>query len=257
MDQELDSTIRASVGLVKRIPGGYLRMGSPFHPREYPQRTVSVAEFEFVQTPVTVSQYKDFLDAGGSREELWWDPEAWAWLQGKAFGWGRENRSRPDRWRIQLRRLHHPVVGITWFEAQAYCTWLSAETKQVVRMPTEEQWEWAARGDDSRPFPWGEEFDLEITNTIEGNRRDTVTAGSLTADISPFGVLEMGGNVQEWVASEYTPLSGEFFPSGRLRIARGGSFNDTSYGARTSYRRAYPPGYFYPFLGFRLVVGYR
>jgi formylglycine-generating enzyme required for sulfatase activity len=232
-------------------------MGSPFHPREYPQRTVSVAEFELVQVPVTVSQYREFLDDDGHQENRWWSPDGWSWLQGETFGWGRENRSRPDRWRIQLRRLHHPVVGVTWFEAQAYCAWLSAETKQIVRLPTEQEWEWAARGEDSRPFPWGESFDPTITNTLESNLRDTVTAGSLAADVSPFGVLEMGGNVQEWVASEYVPVAGESFALGPLRVARGGSFNDTIYGARTSYRRAYPPGYYYPFLGFRLVIGYR
>ena len=67
--------------------------------------------------------------------------------------------------------------------------------------------------------------------------------------------MDMAGNVQEWTASRYVPLSGEVLPAQVMFVARGGSFNDSVFGSRTSYRRAYPPGYFYPFLGFRVVVG--
>ena len=85
---------------------------------------------------------------------------------------------------------------------------------------------------------------------------DTVPAASITGDVSPFGVMDMAGNVQEWTASVYTALPDEVYPASDLRVARGGSFNDTAYGARTTYRRAYPPGFFYPFLGFRVIVEY-
>ncbi len=83
---------------------------------------------------------------------------------------------------------------------------------------------------------------------------DTVDATSLPGDISPFEVMDLAGNVQEWTSSAYTPLPDEVYASRVLFVARGGSFNDTAFGARTSYRRAYPPGYFYSFLGFRVVV---
>ncbi len=252
-----EQSLKASVGLLIRVPRGYLRKGSRFHPRESPPQTTHVAEFEIAHVPVTVNQYKMFLDLGGAERQEWWSDPGWHWRRGKARSWGREDRSRPDRWRIQLRRLHHPVVGLCWYEAEAYCRWLSEQTKQTVRLPTEVEWERAARGDDSRPFPWGELFDPSLTNTIEANLRDTVTAGSLTGDVSPFGVLGMSGNVQEWVATEYIPTKDELFLPGPLKVVRGGSFNDTIYGARTSYRRAYPPGYFYPFLGFRVVVAHR
>jgi formylglycine-generating enzyme required for sulfatase activity len=253
---ERENLLRASVGLLKRIPNGYVRLGSPFHPREYPPRTLFVPEFEIAHVPVTVSQYELFLEDRGSQDKQWWSESGWSWLQGSAIGWGRENRSEPARWQFQLRRSFHPVVGITWFEAYAYCNWLSDRTKQVVRLPSEVEWERAARSDDGRPFPWGEEFDPSITNSLESSRRDTVSAGSLTGDISPFDVLEMCGNVQEWVADSYLPASDELFPDSELKVARSGSYNDTSFGARTSYRRAYPAGYFYPFLGFRVAVGY-
>ncbi|MDX1436576.1 MAG: SUMF1/EgtB/PvdO family nonheme iron enzyme [Anaerolineales bacterium] len=254
MNPEASAQFRATVGLLKRVPSGVLRMGSPFHPREWPATNHFVPEFEIGHAPVTVSQYGVFLDSGASTVRRWWSDEGWRWRRGELDGWGRENRGLPDRWSIQKRRPYHPVVSITWFEVQAYCAWLSDQTKQTVRLAFEEEWERAARGGDRRPFPWGEEFSSELANTIESDRRDTVPAASLDTDRSPFGVLDMAGNVQEWTASDYIPLEGENFPSGPLKVARGGSFNDTSYGGRTSYRRAYPPGYFFPFLGFRVVV---
>ncbi len=248
---------RASYGLTRRIPGGYYRMGSRFHPREDPPHTVYVAEVEMAHIPVTVSQYKVFLDSRPEKQKNWWSEAGWAWLQGQADGWGRENRLLPDAWEIQLNRPIHPVVGITAFEAEAYCAWLSVQRKKAIRLPTEEEWEFAARSDDGRPFPWGEEFEPGLANTLEGEKNDTVEAASTPGDASPFGLMDMAGNVEQWTASGYTPLAGEACPSGTMRVARGGSFNDTAYGARTSCRHAYPPGYFYPFLGFRLVVGER
>jgi formylglycine-generating enzyme required for sulfatase activity len=232
-------------------------MGSPFHPREWPLSSHFIPEFEIAHAPVTVSQYAVFLEDGGYKDRAWWDDEGWAWILGRIDGWGRADRLQPDRWAIQRRRAFHPVVSVTWYEACAYCAWLSERTKQTVRLAFEEEWERAARGDDRRPFPWGEEFSPEFTNTLESDRRDTVAAASLEGDRSPFGVLELAGNVQEWTASDYSPLEGEVFPPGPLKVVRGGSFNDTIYGARTSYRRAYPPGYFFPFLGFRVVVALR
>jgi formylglycine-generating enzyme required for sulfatase activity len=229
-------------------------MGSRFHPREYPPHTVAVREFEIAVAPVTVNQYAVFVESEGAVEQRWWSQEGWAWLHGEIDGWGRENRQMPDAWEIQRKRLHHPVVGITWFEAEAYCTWLSVQKKRRVRLPSEEEWEYAARGEDGRPFPWGDEFDPSLANILESDRNDTVEVSSIAGDVSPFGVLDMAGNIQEWTASLYKPMPEESYPPGLLRVARGGSFNDTAYAARASYRRAYPPGYFFPFLGFRMVV---
>ncbi len=257
MSDGLPYSTKASIGPVRRIPGGYFRLGSRFHPREEPPRSVYVPEFEICQGPVTVSQYAAFLESEQISLPRWWSQAGWAWLQGQAGGWGRENRQAPDGWEVQRRRLFHPVVGVTFFEAEAYCAWLSYQKKVTVRLPTEEEWEVAARGDDGRPFPWGEEFIATRANTLESERLATVEAASLSGDASPFGVMDMAGNVQQWTSSPYNPLSGEGTPGGALLVARGGSFNDTAYGARTSYRRGYPPGYFFPFLGFRVVLGHR
>ena len=253
-----DLAANASIGLVRRVPGGTLRLGSRFHPREQPRRGVYVAEFEMAHTAVTVSQYGAFLESGAARQARWWSPAGWAWRQGEAGeGWGREDRHQPEGWETQRRRPYHPLVGVTWYEAEASCAWLGDQKKRAVRLPTEAEWERAARGDDDRPFPWGETFSAALTNTLESGLDDTVPAASLTGDASPYGLLEMGGNVQEWTSSHYTARADETYADERLYVARGGSFNDTAYGARTSYRRAYPPGYFFPFLGFRVAVTFR
>jgi formylglycine-generating enzyme required for sulfatase activity len=145
-------------------------------------------------------------------------------------------------------------VGVTWYEADAYCNWLSYQKKKTVRLPNEPEWEYAARGEDGRPFPWGEEFDPALTNTLESGRFDTVESASIVTDASPYDVKDMAGNVQQWTSGIYIPLADENYPPGKLYIARGGSFNDSAYGSRVSYRRAYPPGFFFAFLGFRAVI---
>jgi iron(II)-dependent oxidoreductase len=251
----LDYASKASIGLTKPIPGGEFRMGSRFHPRENPPRLVYVAEFQIAHVPVTVSQYAAFVESSTLMEKRWWSEAGWAWLNGETDGWGREERRQPESWSAQQAKPFHPVVGLSAYEAEAYCAWLSIQKKRAVRLPTEEEWEYAARGNDGRPFPWGEEFEAQLANTSESEQAGTVVAASLPGDTSHFGVMDMCGNVQQWTASVYTPLPSETYPPGPLRVARGGSYNDTIFGSRTSYRHAYPPGYFFPFLGFRIVAG--
>jgi formylglycine-generating enzyme required for sulfatase activity len=249
-----DAGVKGSVGLLRRIPGGPFMMGSRFHPREAPRREVFVAEFEITHVPVTVAQYSAFMDSGGYAQKAFWSEAGWAWRQRQANGWGRGDRSQPDDWVNQQPHSAFPVTGVTAFEAEAYCAWLGGQRNRVVRLPTEAEWEKAARGEDSRPWPWGESFRAGQTNTYENNVVGTLEVGRYPDDASPYGVLDMAGNVQDWTGSSYTPAEDEPFPAGPLRVARGGSWNDTAYGARTTHRQAYPPGFYFAFLGFRLVV---
>lgn len=251
----IDYASKASIGLLKNIPGGTFRMGSRFHSREQPARAVFVPEFQITHVPVTVSQYAVFIESGAQAERRWWSPAGWDWLNGASDGWGRENRHEPDGWDAQRAREFHPLVGVCAYEAEAYCAWLSAQKNKALRLPTEAEWEYAARGVDGRPFPWGEAFESGLANTAEKNVSDTLAAGSLPGDTSPFGVLDMCGNVQQWTCSSYAALPSEPLPPGPVFVARGGSFNDTVFGARTSYRHVYPAGYFFPFLGFRMALG--
>jgi len=85
---------------------------------------------------------------------------------------------------MQVKRPFHPVAGITAYEAEAYCTWLGEIKSNSVRLPTEMEWEYAARGDDARPFPWGEEFHMTFANTAEGERFSTSEAASMVHDVS-------------------------------------------------------------------------
>jgi len=250
----IDYASKASVGLLKNIPAGTFRMGSRFHPRERPVRDVFVPEFQIAVAPVTVSQYSVFIESGAWTDRQWWSVSGWDWVNATTDGWGRENRREPDGWGIQKTCTYRPVVGICVYEAEAYCAWLSTQKGKTLRLPTEAEWEYAARGDDGRPFPWGEAFEAGLANTAEKQIQTTIDAGSLPGDSSPFGVLDMCGNVQQWTASSYGRLNDEPFPPGELRVARGGSFFDTVFGSRTSYRHIYPEGYFYPFLGFRLAA---
>ena len=229
-------------------------MGSRFHWREQPARLMQVGEFQIAQVPVTVSQYSVFVDSKAVKDKQWWSSQGWEWFSGHADAWGREDRAAPDGWEAQLKRPFRAVTGVSAFEAEAYCAWLGKLKNRAVRLPTEEEWEYAARGDDSRAFPWGDEFVATFANVVESEHLALLDAGSLSNDSSLFGVLDMCGNVQQWTSSAYTPFPKEVVPPGPLRVARGGSFNDTAFGARTSYRRGYPPGFFFPYLGFRIVV---
>ncbi len=253
----IDFSQRASIGLTRRVPSGSVHMGSRFHPREEPPRQVFVREFEIGHVPVTVNQFSAFLLAGGYAQAEWWSQAGWSWRQGELPGWGREDRGRPDGWPTQQRRFHHPVTGVTFYEAEAYAAWLGKVKRKTIRLASEEEWVRAARGGDKRPFPWGETFNPDFANTLESGRGTTVGTGSVAGDVSPFDIHDLAGNVQEWTASAYHPPPDEEHPPADLRVVCGGSFNDTAYGARVTYRRGYPAGYFYPYLGFRVVAGLR
>lgn len=243
-----------SIGLLRRVPSGPFMMGSRFHFREAPRHEVRVAEFDIVHVPVTVGQYALFLEAGGVNDRRWWSEAGWAWQQGIANGWGRDDHAQPDDWSQQQSDQQNPVTGITFYEAEAYCNWLGTMKNRMVRLPTEEEWEKAARGDDSRPWPWGEAFSPEKANTFEREAGGVMPVGSSPGDVSPYQLLDMAGNVQEWTTGTYRPAPDESIAGAELRVARGGSWNDTAFGARTSYRHIYPSGYYFPFLGFRIVV---
>ncbi len=159
-------------------------------------------------------------------------------------------------------RIYHPVTQVSWYDADAYCRWVGGS------LPTEQQWEKAARGTDGRIYPWGDEFDGTLLNykdaSFDGDMnfndgfRFTAPVGSYPQGASPYGALDMAGNVWEWTADwyqgGYNPLPSVQNPNGPARVLRGGSWNHEQAGMRAAYRLESSPSTLVDNFGFRCVV---
>ncbi len=261
------------------IPDGAFAMGTPDRERstlakryggtresyaeESPQHSVDVGEFALGRTLVTNALYAVFQQATGGHTPIVW------------------GGSLPE----QL--AYHPVVDVSWHDAQALCAWLRDETGQGFRLPTEAEWEKAARGVDGRTFPWGNTFDVACCNVKETGLAHTTPVEGFAAGASPYGVLDMAGNVWEWTQSlqapyPYTAADGRndqapreqrrprivqrFLrsagirqpehvppPTETRRIIRGGCFANPEGFARCACRLRLQPERRTPFLGVRLA----
>ena len=157
----------------------------------------------------------------------------------------------------------YPVLGVNWDSATAYCNWLSAKTGKKYRLPTEAEWEKAARGTDQRRYPWGNDIDHSHANYVGAAAFDTgAPVGSYKGDVSPNGVFDMGGNVMEWCADWYardyyavSPRKNPQGPAtGSYRVIRGGSFFLEAFDLRTYARSAAWPSFqAHRMIGFRAV----
>jgi formylglycine-generating enzyme required for sulfatase activity len=262
------------IGEMLRVPAGPFTMGTGaaeiewlarefelarrwvekgFFGREQPQHSVTLPAFLIARHPVTVGQFGAFVEAGGYSERRFWTAAGWAWRRAI-------DRGRPDYWDDDAwtgdERL--PVVGVSWYEAAAYCRWLSAERGQPLRLPTEAEWEKAARGRDGRTFPWGNRFDPERCNVRSSGLGRTAPVGRFSpAGDSPHGCAEMVGNVSEWTLTRfmsypYDVSDGRDDPEGaEERVTRGGSWHSPVLRARTSSRGMNDPVFADEDLGFR------
>src|SRR6185436_1327285 len=213
------------------IPGGRFRMGGDAYADEKPIHWVRISPFWLGETPVTNRQYAVYLEKTGAKEPDYW----------------RDRRfSSPDQ----------PVVGVSWEDAQAFCQWLSEESGRKVILPSEAQWEFAARGIDGREYPWGNEQPDETRACFVGVKPAPV--GSYPAGKGPFDTLDQAGNVWEWCLDAWDNKAyskrarPEIEPCDPLveaknddmgRILRGCAWFNFALYLRSAYRIGQPAGY--------------
>ena len=174
--------------------------------------------------------------------------------------------AEPAFWNNKLfNQFNQPVVGINWYEANAYCKWLSSVTNKGFRLLQEIEWEYAARGTDARTWPWGNIFDPLTCNTLESSYYGTTIVDKYNGGVSPFGVYDMSGNVWEWTCDLYKLYSGnqrsrnEFKDNlpeqltQKLFVVRGGSWDNSYRYARCACRDKDVVEIFANRLGFRVA----
>lgn len=203
----------------------------------------SLPAYEITRNAITNRQYEAFVSATGHPAP---EVDATTW---KSYGlihpYARTRRHAWLNGAIPAGRGDHPVVLVTRADAEAYARWLSSVTGDRWRLPTETEWEKAARGGDGRAFPWGNRFDAKKLNSADAGPSDTVPAGSFPAAASPFGMLDAAGQVFEWTATSDEP--------GRS-IVKGGSWDDKGCGVcRPAARHGRPDAIKHILIGFRLV----
>jgi formylglycine-generating enzyme required for sulfatase activity len=249
-----------------KIPAGPFLMGSDLgdsatYDDQHPVHEIYLEEYYIARFPVNVIQFKAFVEDSGYEPR---DPES------------------------LLGVSNHPVVWVNWYDALAYCEWLNDKLRQKakwvvtqeladrsqylfweglangklrVTLPSEAEWEKAARGEDVRIYPWGNEYVLENAN-VEMNIGKTCAVGCYLDGASPYGVLDMGGNVWEWTRSIYSPypydaLDGRediYVNTDVRRVLRGGCWSVDHRFARCTSRYRRKQKYRFNDFGFRVVV---
>ncbi len=227
------------------IPGGPFLMGSDRskdrHAQEHksPQHLVDLDDYSICKYPITVAEYACAVRDGVV--------------------------SRPTAWQELLTNLAFPVFKVSWNDACNYARWMTQLTGLDWRLPTEAEWEKAARGMDGRIFPWGDQWDWEsVRCNTELGKKWLTPVGSYPDGASPYGVYDMAGNVEEWTTSKmgyypYDARDGREVGYGDFesRVLRGGSYNNPLWMARCSYRNCSSPDNWYDHhgggYGFRLI----
>ncbi|HEY3290510.1 MAG TPA: SUMF1/EgtB/PvdO family nonheme iron enzyme [Anaerolineae bacterium] len=251
---QVDADLEVDIPLV-RVGGGPFLMGSASSDtqaadEERPQHEVVLLTFRIAKVPVTCANYLRFVKATG---------RVWRWTSAR----------RPER-------ANHPAAVVSWYDADAFCAWLTdvwriegkISQDEMVRLPTEAEWEKAARGIDGRLWPWGNE--LPDASRLNFGHSDTEPVGAHSpAGDSPYGVADMAGNVWEWTSTIWADAAhGPYaYPyslndgrenlaaSGDVqRVLRGGSFYNTRAVVRCATRYRFNPGYDSKGVGFRIVV---
>jgi len=232
--------------------------------------TFEVGPFAIAKYPITNAQYAKFIDAGGYHEKKWWTAAGW---RARTEGWEVASPNRfptgntwnePVYWReSDFNQPDCPVVGVSWYEAVAFCRWISEISGERIVLPTEQQWQRAAQGDDGRKHPWGnDEPDSKrcnwgkkgiaglVWNYRLGGRTTPVTQH--VAGASPFGVMDMAGNVWEWCQTGWESGT-ESVDGTERRVHRGGAWHSDLGHLSVTYRSRHFPELRRFGLGFRIA----
>jgi formylglycine-generating enzyme required for sulfatase activity len=247
------------------VPAGSFQYGVRKEQVEIPYN------FWIAKYPVVNIQFARFVQEGGYHNPQFWSEAGWAWRTGKYDERDLEmverewlehrpspRRSAPYYWHnVELSNPIVPVVGVNWYEAEAYCNWLTTKIVAlppgyVVRLPLDKEWERAARGTDGREYPWGETFSKNAANTWDSEPSGSGLGGTTAVctfpqGASPVGAWDMSGNVWEWANTWYDE-------DHRYRVVRGGSWIGYQWFVRCSFCNWSIPLMFNDDLGFRVVI---
>lgn len=230
------------------IPAGPFLMGSDKRKdgqawdSEQPQHTMTLPAYRMARVPVTVAQFAAFVEATGYKTDAEKDGKAasytgskWDWVQGA--NWRHPRGPQSD----VRQKQDHPVTCVTFRDAVAFCEWASRVTGTTVRLPSEAEWEKAARGTDGRIYPWGDDKPTKELCNFAMNVGDTTPVRAYPNGASPYGVLDMAGNVWERTSTKWAGNYENYRPDDSLegaatRTVRGGSFLGSDGGVRCACR---------------------
>ena len=206
------------------------------------QKRLKLPRFYVTRYLVTYEQFGAFLAASDG----FYNPQWWAGLAADD-----EHKAQPGDQAFKYG--NHPRERVSWYDALAFTRWLSAKLGYEVTLPTEQQWERAARWTDGRLYPYADDFDAVNGNTHETGLGQTSTVGIFPNGISVEGVHDLSGNVWEWCLNEYSKPDRISTTGSERRVLRGGSWRNNQYNARTIYRYNYDPNARNGSFGFRLA----
>jgi len=243
------------------VPAGpFVMGGDPESPTSLARSELLVTDFFLAQHPVTMGEYLEFLNdlartdgmeaaKGRSPRYKTDEPGSSYLLEDRAGSLELPGvDAEGDEWHPR-----HPTLSVSWHDAVAYCEWRSRREGLSYRLPTEEEWEKAARGVDGRWYPWGWRFDPSLCNMRDSRKERTapVVIDEFPRDVSVYGVRGLGGNIEDWTSSESVEGSGD---SRRVaRVYRGGHWSGTARGCRAANRNGSGPALVLTVLGFRLA----
>ncbi len=255
------------------VPAGPFIIGSDEYDSEKPQHIFDIPyTYRIARYPVTNAQFQCFVDDGGYAHKPYWvEAQRHGYWQDGSFKGGndRKPRTAPYSFGEPFNLSNHPVVGISWYEALAFSRWLTEQLQAagkldadwIVRLPTEAEWEKAARGENGQRYPWlGDQADPNRANYTDTGIGTTSAVGAFPGGRTPYGAEEMAGNIIEWCSTQwlenyvdYAEKVDDSLSSDTGRVWRGGAFDDDDHFARAAFRYWDAPLDWYFNLGVRFV----